>query len=87
MTATRPVWRPGPVALDVLTALREAQSRDLLGQLVEPRDPRTSRRHRVTGRSVAAGLGAGVCVLAVIVLYVLVIGRLGVPVDPGSFGG
>jgi hypothetical protein len=86
MTATRPVWRPGPVALDVLLALCEAQSRDLLGQLVDPRD-HPSRRHRLTASAVVAGLGAGVCVLAVIALYVLVVSRLGMPVGADSFGG
>jgi hypothetical protein len=88
MTTTQPVWwRPRPVALDVLLALREAQSRDLLRQLVEPRDPRSSRHRRVAGSTVAAGLGAISCVLAVLALYVLIVSGLGVPVSAGSFGG
>ena len=85
MTPTWPVWwRPRPVALDVLLALREAQSRDLLRRLV---DPRSSRHRRVEGSAVAAGLGAISCVLAVLALYVLIVSGLGVPVGAGSFGG
>lgn len=86
MTATRPVWRPEPIALDALLALRETQSRDLLGQLVGPRD-HPSRRHPRTASAAVAGLAVGVCVLAVIALYVLVVSRLGLPVDADSFGG
>jgi len=88
MTATRQVWwRPRPVALDVLLALRETQSGDLLRRLVEPRDPRSSRCCRVAGSAVAAGLGAFSCVLAVLALYVLIVSGLGVPVSADSFGG
>jgi hypothetical protein len=88
MTATWPVcWRPRPVALDVLLALREAQSRDLLRRLLESRDPPSSRHRRGAGSAVAAGLGAISCVLVVLALYVLIVSGLRVPVSAGSFGG
>jgi hypothetical protein len=88
MTATWPVYRkPRPVTLDVLLALRESQSRDLLRRLVEPHDPPSSRHCRVAGSAVAAGLGAISCVLVVLALYVLIVSGLGVPVNAGSFGG
>ena len=88
MTATRQVWwRPRPVALDVLLALREAQSRDLLRRLLESRDPPSSRHRRGAGSAVAAGLGAISCVLVVLALYVLIVSGLRVPVSAGSFGG
>ena len=83
MTATRPVVRPRPVALDVLTQLREAQSHDLLRQLLESGDP---RRRRGAGTTVAVGVGATLCVLAVIALYVLLVSQLGMPVGTEVFG-
>jgi ferric-dicitrate binding protein FerR (iron transport regulator) len=80
MTATRPVWRTHYVALDMLMALRESQSRDLLRELLERR---SSRRRRVAASTAAAIL----CVVAVIAVYVLILSRLAVPVGADSFGG
>lgn len=84
MTATRPVWRPAP--LTVLIPLRDAQCRALLRLLVATGGPPAPRR-RVSARTAAAGVGAALGVLAVIALYVLLLGRLGMSLGGAPFTG